>query len=115
MKQNQHICTQLEEKARAFTQITLDDDYIVRDNKPDALPKIYRIEKKKLFYILFKLETLLEFMDFNCSESSFRLTKWLRKEILLEEETLDVLKSKDFSYKFVRKIQKIDSKFFKVK
>jgi len=77
--------------------------------------KIYRIEKKKLFYILFKLETLLEFMDFNCSESSFRLTKWLRKEILLEEETLDVLKSKDFSYKFVRKIQKIDSKFFKVK
>ena len=41
MEQNRHICTQLEEKARAFTQITLDDDYIVRDNKPDALRIIY--------------------------------------------------------------------------
>lgn len=28
-------------KARAFAQITLDDDYIVRDNKPDVLRVIY--------------------------------------------------------------------------
>ena len=41
MELNQHICTQLEENARVFTQITLDDDYIVRDNKPDALRIIY--------------------------------------------------------------------------
>ena len=41
MELNKYICTQLGEKARAFTQITLDDDYIVRDNKPDALRVIY--------------------------------------------------------------------------
>lgn len=41
MELNKHICTQLEENAKAFAQITLDDDYIVRDNKPDALRIIY--------------------------------------------------------------------------
>ena len=41
MELNKHICTQLEEKARAFAQITLDDDYIVRDNKPDAIRIIH--------------------------------------------------------------------------
>ena len=41
MELNKHICTQLEENGKAFTQITLDDDYIVRDNKPDALRIIY--------------------------------------------------------------------------
>ena len=28
-------------KANAFTQITIDDDYIIRDNKPDVLRVIY--------------------------------------------------------------------------
>jgi len=41
MELNKHICVQLEENGRAFAQITLDDDYIVRDNKPDALRIIY--------------------------------------------------------------------------
>ncbi len=41
MELNKHICTQLEENDKAFAQITLDDDYIVRDNKPDALRIIY--------------------------------------------------------------------------
>ncbi len=41
MELNKHICTQLSEKAKAFTQITLDDDYIVRDNKPDVVHVIY--------------------------------------------------------------------------
>ncbi len=41
MELNKHTCTQLVEKAKAFTQITLDDDYIVRDNKPDVLRVIY--------------------------------------------------------------------------
>ena len=41
MELNKHICTQLVEKNRAFAQITLDDDYIVRDNKPDVLRVIY--------------------------------------------------------------------------
>lgn len=41
MEIKKHICTQLSEKARAFTQITLDDDYIVRDNKPDVIRVIY--------------------------------------------------------------------------
>ena len=36
-----HICSQLLEKATAFAQVTLDDDYIVRDNKPDVLRVIY--------------------------------------------------------------------------
>ena len=36
-----HICSQLLEKASAFTQVTLDDDYIVRDNKPDVVRVIY--------------------------------------------------------------------------
>ena len=29
------------EKAKSFSQITLDDDFIVRDNKPDVLRIIY--------------------------------------------------------------------------
>lgn len=41
MELNRHICTQLIEKAKSFSQITLDDDYIVRDNKPDVIRVIY--------------------------------------------------------------------------
>jgi len=41
MELNRHICTQLVEKAKAFAQITLDDDFIVRDNKPDVIRIIY--------------------------------------------------------------------------
>lgn len=41
MELNRHICTQLIEKAKSFSQITLDDDYIVRDNKPDVVRVIY--------------------------------------------------------------------------
>ena len=41
MELNKHICTQFVERAKAFTQITLDDDYIVRDNKPDVIRVIY--------------------------------------------------------------------------
>ena len=41
MELNKHICTQLIEKAKSFSQITLDDDYIVRDNKPDVVRVIY--------------------------------------------------------------------------
>lgn len=38
---NTYSCIQLVEKAKAFAQITLDDDYIVRDNKPDVVRVIY--------------------------------------------------------------------------
>lgn len=41
MELNKHICNQLVEKDYAFAQITLDDDYIVRDNKPDVIRAIY--------------------------------------------------------------------------
>lgn len=41
MELNRHICTQLIEKTKCFSQITLDDDYIVRDNKPDVVRVIY--------------------------------------------------------------------------
>ena len=41
MELNRHICTQLIEKSNSFSQITLDDDYIVRDNKPDVVRIIY--------------------------------------------------------------------------
>ena len=41
MELNKHICTQLIEKSKSFSQITLDDDYIVRDNKPDVVHVIY--------------------------------------------------------------------------
>lgn len=41
MDLNRHICTQLIEKAKSFSQITMDDDYIVRDNKPDVVRVIY--------------------------------------------------------------------------
>ena len=41
MELNTHICRQLVEKGRAFAQITLDDDYIVKDNKPDVIRTIY--------------------------------------------------------------------------
>ena len=41
MELNKHICTQLTEKSKSFSQITLDDDFIVRDNKPDAIRIIY--------------------------------------------------------------------------
>ena len=41
MELHRHICTQLMEKSKSFSQITLDDDYIVRDNKPDVVRVIY--------------------------------------------------------------------------
>jgi len=41
MELNRHICTQLIEKAKSFSQITMDDDYIIRDNKPDVVHVIY--------------------------------------------------------------------------
>jgi len=41
MELNRHICSQLIEKTKSFSQITLDDDYIVRDNKPDVVRVIY--------------------------------------------------------------------------
>lgn len=41
MELDRHICTQLIEKTKSFSQITLDDDYIVRDNKPDVIKIIY--------------------------------------------------------------------------
>uniref|UniRef100_UPI0040565D72 DUF3794 domain-containing protein n=1 Tax=Agathobacter sp. TaxID=2021311 RepID=UPI0040565D72 len=41
MELNKHICNQFVEKDNAFAQITLDDDYIVRDNKPDVVRVIY--------------------------------------------------------------------------
>ena len=41
MELSKHICTQLQEKSQSFSQITLDDDFIVRDNKPDVIRVIY--------------------------------------------------------------------------
>lgn len=41
MELNKHICTQLVEKEKEFMQITLDDDYIVRDHKPDVIHIIH--------------------------------------------------------------------------
>lgn len=41
MELSRHICTQLIENAKSFSQITLDDDFIVRDNKPDVIRVIY--------------------------------------------------------------------------
>lgn len=41
MELSRHICTQLIEKSKSFSQITLDDDFIVRDNKPDVVRVIY--------------------------------------------------------------------------
>ena len=41
MELNKHICTQLREKSKSFSQITLDDDYIIRDNKPDVVRVIF--------------------------------------------------------------------------
>ena len=47
-----HRCRQLVEKGRAFAQITLDDDLIVKDNRPDVIRVIYtkgevRLEESK--------------------------------------------------------------------
>ena len=41
MELDKHICTQLIEKSKSCSQITLDDDYIVRDNMPDVIRVIY--------------------------------------------------------------------------
>ena len=41
MELKTHICRQLVEKGRAFAQITLDDDVIVKDHKPDVIRVIY--------------------------------------------------------------------------
>ena len=41
MELNRHVCAQLIENTKSFSQITLDDDYIVRDNKPDVVRVIY--------------------------------------------------------------------------
>lgn len=41
MELESHIIKQTREKNRAFSQITLDDDYIVKDNKPDVIKIIH--------------------------------------------------------------------------
>ncbi|MBR3811748.1 MAG: DUF3794 domain-containing protein [Agathobacter sp.] len=41
MELDRHICTQMIEKSKSYTQISLDDDYIIRDNKPDVIRVIY--------------------------------------------------------------------------
>lgn len=41
MELNKHTCTQFVENGKEFVQLTLDDDYIVRDNRPDVLRIIY--------------------------------------------------------------------------
>lgn len=41
MELERHFIKQSREKSRAFSQITLDDDYIVKDNKPDVIKIIH--------------------------------------------------------------------------
>ena len=41
MELNKFMCTQFVENGKEFVQLTLDDDYIVRDNRPDVLRIIY--------------------------------------------------------------------------
>lgn len=41
MELESHLIKQTREKSRSFSQITLDDDYIVKDNKPDVIKIIH--------------------------------------------------------------------------
>ncbi len=101
MELNKHICTQLVEKANAFAQITLDDDYIVRDNKPDVIRVIYTkgdvvLEDAKVGNQVVWLTGKLRFSTLYQSDDENRRLDCVNGEIPFQEKlVMDEVEDKD--------------------
>ena len=93
MELKKHICRQLVEKGRAFTQITLDDDYIVRDNKPDVVRVIYsrgdiRLEDTKTGNQVVWITGKLHFSTLYQSDNDSRKLDELEGDIPFQEKLI---------------------------
>ena len=88
-------------KARAFAQITLDDDYIVRDNKPDVIRVIYThgdilLEDTKVGNKSVWITGKLRFHTLYQSDDENRRLESVSGEIPFQEKLLmDELEDKD--------------------
>ena len=93
MELNKHICTQLMEREKEFMQITLDDDYIVRDHKPDAVRVIYSkgnviIEDAKIGNQVVWLTGKLYFSSLYQSDDENRRLESISGEIPFQEKVI---------------------------
>lgn len=101
MELNKHICTQLVEKAKSFAQITLDDDYIVRDNKPDVVRVIYTkgdvvLEDAKVGNQVVWITGKLRFSTLYQSDDENRKLDCVNGEIPFQEKlVMDEVEDKD--------------------
>ncbi len=91
MELNKHICTQFVEKEKEFMQLTLDDDYIVKDNKPDVLRIIYSngnvaLEDIKIGNQVVWLTGKLYFSTLYQSDDENRRLESIRGEIPFQEK-----------------------------
>ena len=86
-----NICRQLTEKGRAFSQITLDDDIIVRDNKPDVVRVIYtkgdiRLEEAKAGNKIVWITGRLHFCALYQSDNESRKLDALEGDLSFQEK-----------------------------
>lgn len=101
MDLNKHICTNLVENAKAFTQVTLDDDFIVRDNKPDVVRIIYSkgdvyLEDVKTGNQVIWVTGKLRFSTLYLSDNEDHRMECVSGEIPFQEKmVMDELKDKD--------------------
>lgn len=101
MELNKHICTHLIENANAFTQVTLDDDFIVRDNKPDVVRVIYskgdvHLEDVKSGNQVVWVTGKLRFSTLYLSDDEDRRLECVSGEIPFQEKiAMDEMKDRD--------------------
>lgn len=101
MELNKHICTHLVENAKAFTQVTLDDDFIVRDNKPDVVRVIYSkgdvyLEDVKSGNQVIWVTGKLRFSTLYLSDDEDHRLECISGEIPFQEKiVMDEMKDKD--------------------
>lgn len=93
MELKTHICRQSVEKGRAFTQITLDDDFIVKDNKPDVIRTIYtkgdiRLEDTKVGNQVVWITGKLHFSCLYQSDNESRRMDSLEGDIPFQEKLM---------------------------
>ena len=91
MELNKHICTQFMEKEKEFVQLTLDDDYIVKDNKPDVIRIIHskgnvELEDIKIGNQVVWLTGKLHFCALYQSDDENRLIESVCGEIPFQEK-----------------------------
>ena len=101
MELKTHICRQLIENGRAFAQITLDDDFIIKDNKPDVVRTIYtkgdiHIEDTKVGSKMVWVTGKLHFSTLYQSDNENRRLDFVEGDLPFQEKLImDEVNEKD--------------------